>query len=352
MNQSGAVLSRVVQIHLTNHCNLACQHCYSLSGPDQSVSLDLAAISDFLKMAAGEGFECVSFSGGEPFISPNLEEAVSIARQFGLIVTITTNGMILTAQRLARLKHHISLIAVSLDGPPSHHNTMRKSAAAFDGAMRGLTLVKEAGIPFSVIHTVTEATLPHLRWLAETAKCMGARSLQLHPLELTGRALVELRDAAPCGEVAARTYLMSQLLKQDLGPDFTVRADLFNRETLRKNPKHVFAERVPSATELCLSDLVNPIVLEPDGSVVPVCYGFDGRFQIADATLSACDLQVRDWISKKYSEFQDLAISTLDDVLEANGYPFFNWYELLASRSHAGSSGHDRLREILHGPSA
>jgi len=181
MASCGAISLPIVQIHPTRHCNLRCRHCYSTSGPKIHECLDVDLIGRFLGEARQQGYAVASFSGGEPLLYPQIFESIASAAALGFGVTVTTNGMLIDATCAGRLAEHVGLVAVSIDGPPDLHNSMRASAAAFDGALRGIAALRAHGPRFGIIHTVTASSLPHLRWLFDFAREQGAALLQLHP---------------------------------------------------------------------------------------------------------------------------------------------------------------------------
>src|SRR5690349_14177834 len=122
--------TRVVQIHPTRRCNLRCLHCYSSSSPDQRDMLDRALLADALSDCAAAGYHWASFSGGEPLMYPALPELLAHARSLGMQTAVATNGMLLDARRLDRLADVTDMFAISIDGVPESHNTIRGSSRA------------------------------------------------------------------------------------------------------------------------------------------------------------------------------------------------------------------------------
>ncbi len=66
-----------------------------------------------------EGFNVASFSGGEPLLYKELFTVMRHARQLGMTVTATTNGMLLNTERAAQLAENAQLVAISVDGIPA-----------------------------------------------------------------------------------------------------------------------------------------------------------------------------------------------------------------------------------------
>ena len=108
---SGArFLSRVVgsrynpllaQVVVTRRCNLACGYCNEYDDFSPPVPLqDLLARVDHL---AALKTASITFTGGEPLLHPELDQAVRAARRHGMIVTIITNGFRLSRNWIDRL---------------------------------------------------------------------------------------------------------------------------------------------------------------------------------------------------------------------------------------------------------
>lgn len=94
----GRLLTRSLEVHVTDHCNLRCRQCCSLSPflPPWFVEPD-AMRRDLLlakRVLAPRFFKLV---GGEPLLHPRLLDCLRIAREVDIapIVSVTTNGLLL-----------------------------------------------------------------------------------------------------------------------------------------------------------------------------------------------------------------------------------------------------------------
>ncbi|MCB2066391.1 MAG: radical SAM protein [Erythrobacter sp.] len=76
-------------------CNLACANCYIESSPtnDALVWLTLAEVERFLDEIAGQGVREIGFTGGEPFMNPEIIAMVETALERGHRVLVLTNAM-------------------------------------------------------------------------------------------------------------------------------------------------------------------------------------------------------------------------------------------------------------------
>lgn len=78
---------------LTDRCNAACDFCSLSCGPDGQKVMDRELMLRVIREAKALGFESVEFTGGEPFLYPELlEEGARAAREEKLGVVVATNG--------------------------------------------------------------------------------------------------------------------------------------------------------------------------------------------------------------------------------------------------------------------
>ena len=318
-----------VQIHPTLRCNLRCRHCYSSSGPGSWVDLPYEVVARALDDARGLGYEVLAVSGGEPFLYPDLPRVLRHAKSIGFTTTVTTNGSVLDRGRLERVAPHLDGVALSLDGPPAVHNRLRASPRAFPSLLRGVTVVRELGVPFGLVHTVTEQSWADLDWVAEFAADQGASLLQIHPLELVGRALVESTGDALRVDTAQRVYVLAALLEARYRDRFRVQLDLLSVDDLLADPELVYAG---APAEGLAADRISSLVIESDGAVVPVTYGVDRRFAIGDVTRSTLHDSWRSWEEGGYRAFRELCRVVFEEMV-GSGVKLLNWHEQLVERS-------------------
>ena len=192
--------------------------------------LDPALVCGLVSDAARMGYQVISVSGGEPFLYTGLVEVLQHAKKLGLRTTVTTNGYFLEPRRLAALRGCLDILAVSLDGPPESHNRLRGSPKAFERLCSGLKNLQESSLNFGFIHTLTCDTWEQLAWVAEFAAENGARLLQLHPLEMSGRATPVLASLSAPDEALAKAYLLAFALAEKYHDSMLIQVDLLRRK--------------------------------------------------------------------------------------------------------------------------
>lgn len=332
---------RILQIHPTRRCNLRCIHCYSTSGPEHRDELDVTLLRDALSAASSEAYTVAGFSGGEPLLYEPLPELLHHAHQCGMITTVTSNGILLNERRLEMLTGAVDLLAISLDGVPESHNRIRASNRAFESMVARLEGVRRSGIPFGFIFTLTLYNLDELDWVANFALNQGAKLLQIHPLEEVGRAKREMEGARPDEVESAYAYLEMLRIQAALGNRLRVHLDLFDRELLCSEPERVFADDLrENEVTTSLADLVSPLVIEPDGTVVPIQYGFDRRYSLGNLNDGSLSELAACWRSNRYQSFRDLCQRVFKEVTVPAEIPFFNWYEIIGQKSRSTPTLH------------
>lgn len=111
-------------VHVTNHCNLRCRHCFIDFSPKRDLSL---ALYRQLAQDVGPVF-WVDIGGGEPFLRKDLVDIVAAFQT--KMITIPTNGWFVdktvaqTRALRARLDGELT-IALSLDGLQPRHDAIR-----------------------------------------------------------------------------------------------------------------------------------------------------------------------------------------------------------------------------------
>jgi MoaA/NifB/PqqE/SkfB family radical SAM enzyme len=325
---------RIFQIHPTLRCNLRCRHCYSESGPGASLGL----VPDVLKAAISDscalGYEVVSVSGGEPFAYDGLADVLSYAKTLGMKTTVTTNGTLFHGGRLEAASEFLDGVAVSLDGPPELHNAMRASPTAFDRLLRGIEALRALSVPFGIINTLTRANWSHLPWVAQFAVDHGAGVLQVHPLELVGRANSSLRSESLQEETAERAYLMARVSEVKYAERLPIQLDLLLRRDILAHPELIYVGSAEVAfSEDVPANCLGSLVLEADGTVVPVSYGFSRRYSIGDLRESTLLARWPRWKAETYPAFRSLCCSVFAEIKRSDAM-VVPWHELIVERSH------------------
>jgi MoaA/NifB/PqqE/SkfB family radical SAM enzyme len=321
---------RILQIHPTRLCNLLCRHCYSESGPAERGAIDAQVLSAAIADAARLGYSTVAVSGGEPFLYAGLPAVLGTARAHGMTATITTNGTVLTERRVAQVAGLVNLVAVSLDGIPASHNRMRGSPRAFESMVARLDTLRRAQIPFGFIFTLTLHNVHELAWVAEFARAEGARLLQIHPLEETGRAASTLVGSSPDAVEGGYAFLEATRLEEGGGDQLRIQLDLTNGIMVDHDPAAVMGLDSTDDGDAPFADLVSPLVIEADGTAVPLTYGFPRAFALGDIHADPLHVLAARWREEHYPSFRRVCRAVYQRLVSRKRAAMVNWYEMVA----------------------
>jgi MoaA/NifB/PqqE/SkfB family radical SAM enzyme len=265
-----------------------------------------------------------------------LRQLLDHAHACEMVTTVTTNGTLLDARRLDVLRGGADLVAISLDGVPESHNEIRASPRAFDRMRSHLDAVRETGIPFGFIFTLTQYNVNELQWVADFAVREGAKLLQVHPLDDVGRARVKMPGAGPDELESACAFVEVARLQEELGEQIVVHVDLIDRDFLREHPERVFADEAEETSALPFSEVVSPLVIEADGTVVPIQHGFAREFALGSLHAAPLREMMASWRAERLTPFRELCRRVYSETTRPTELPFFNWYETLG-RTAAGA---------------
>lgn len=318
---------RTLQLHPTRTCNLSCRHCYSHSGPQHRGALDQVLVLKLLEDSVALGYGAVSLSGGEPLLWSGLAEALKEARRLGLLTALTTNAMPLNRRLAETLAPLVDLVAVSLDGAPTWHDWVRGKTGAFETMRRRLPLLREAGIPFGFIFTLTRKSLNDIAFVAEFAMESGASLLQIHPLDSgVGRAAEEMLDEEPDGLVANAAYLAALRLQELVEGRLEVHIDIAHRDILRAAPELVLGLAPPEGAPPAA--FAPDLVVEADGTIVPLQHGFPREYALGSLYERALPELLSNWLARAGdAQLRAHLRRSLDRILaEPDAMPAVDWY--------------------------
>ncbi|HPG56180.1 MAG TPA: radical SAM protein [Candidatus Wallbacteria bacterium] len=187
-----AISPRLIAWEMSAACNLKCVHCRACSTMERSENeLSTAECFEFLKdIAAMPGKPVLIMSGGEPLIRPDFFEILEYAAALGINKVLATNATMITEEIAARLAAcGVSAASVSIDGPDAaEHDKFRRVEGAFAKSLKGIELLKAAGIKIQINISVTRHNYGKIDDIFSLAETLGASSIHIFMLVPTGRA--------------------------------------------------------------------------------------------------------------------------------------------------------------------
>ncbi|MBR6873452.1 MAG: thioether cross-link-forming SCIFF peptide maturase [Ruminococcus sp.] len=126
-------------LHVSHDCNLRCEYCFASTGDFgggrmlMDIETGKKAIDFLMKMSANRQTLELDFFGGEPLMNFDVvKQIVAYAREEEkkydkhIRFTITTNGMLLTEDKMDFINEEMSNVVLSIDGRKEINDRMRK----------------------------------------------------------------------------------------------------------------------------------------------------------------------------------------------------------------------------------
>ena len=189
----------VVIWNLIRRCNLACQHCYSISAdidfPGELTTPEIHATMDDLRAF---GVPVLILSGGEPLLHPDIFAISRRAKAMGFYVGLSTNGTLIDRAMLPAIAAiGYDYVGISLDGIEATHDRFRRKAGAYGASLAAVRLLRDAGIKVGLRFTLTQDNAHDLPALLELMDAEGVDKFYLSHLNYGGRGNINRKtDAA------------------------------------------------------------------------------------------------------------------------------------------------------------
>lgn len=164
---------------LTPLCNFRCRMCYvRLDADDLPRHGRLHRADEWLDLARQAmemGTYHITLTGGEALTHPDFEKIYTGLIEMGLLVTVLSNGSLITADAVRLFQtYRPRRLRFTLYG--ASNDTYARLCGApdgFDRVMRGLHLLKDGGVPFSLAFTETTENVDDLDAVLDIAEGLG-----------------------------------------------------------------------------------------------------------------------------------------------------------------------------------
>lgn len=137
--------------YVTYRCNAKCSFCDIWEKPSPYITLENAEQN--LKDLKRLGVNVVDFTGGEPLLHRQLPELLKLAKNLGMITTVTTNAL-LYPKHASKLKGLIDMLHFSLDSPNEEEHNLSRGVQLFDKFEESIKIAKELGERPDILFTV------------------------------------------------------------------------------------------------------------------------------------------------------------------------------------------------------
>ena len=143
-------------------CNIECANCYIESSPknDALLYLSSAEVKDYIAQLQDRqwGVREIAFTGGEPFMNPEIIEMLTASLEAGHEVLVLTNAMrpLMRPRVQAGLRSLLEedgarlTLRVSLDHYSAAFHDLERGVGSFAEALKGMRWLKEVGATMTV----------------------------------------------------------------------------------------------------------------------------------------------------------------------------------------------------------
>lgn len=161
---------------LTSRCNFRCKMCYVQMTPEEQQAFGRELTTqqwlDIARQAVDQGMIYLLITGGEPLLRPDFVQIYTACVQMGVVVSVNTNGSLLTPEIVECFRNHPpERVNVTLYGAsPCRYASVCGNEGGYEKSLRGISMLKEAGIRISLNTTFIQENRPDMQALVAFAK--------------------------------------------------------------------------------------------------------------------------------------------------------------------------------------
>lgn len=184
------IKDKEVCLFITLKCNQRCKFCHRFNG---NATMDFDNIKKVIDKLTEDEINNITFTGGEPFLHPNIIDIVKYAKGKGVKSKIISNGKILAKEPAKReIYQYLDSLTLSLDTIDNNLNEeIGRGYDHFENVKTALESLKENPLKVNVNTVVSKMNLEKLEELGNFLKDYDInvwRSFKFIPLRETAKA--------------------------------------------------------------------------------------------------------------------------------------------------------------------
>jgi len=187
----GQALPQTVFLAPTYRCQCNCAPCYAdVKGRKNVGEMPTEELKAEIDQIKALGAIHLNLTGGEPLLREDIVSLVAHAHDIGLITRISTNGDLLTRDRVAELRRAgLNQCGIAVDdADPDIHDRLRGLPGLFDRAVLGFRFLHEYGIESRLMTYACHNNVPQgLERILELAKQLQVKSVHINFPYASGR---------------------------------------------------------------------------------------------------------------------------------------------------------------------
>lgn len=169
---SGKSYPFLVQLNVTNRCNLRCSYCYGSYYGRPSEEMTFDQIREVIDRLHEAGTFRINLVGGEPLLRSDIGEIIAYIRGKKIHCAMTTNGTLVPNKMDA--VRRLNLVCFSVDGRPEN-NDLSRGKGSYLRVLEGLEACRRRGIPVQLSAVITRMTADDVDFMVSLAREFGCR---------------------------------------------------------------------------------------------------------------------------------------------------------------------------------
>lgn len=170
------------ELYLTDSCNMRCAFCGSWNQHEVANALDIELVKDYLDSLIRNGYRYLSLSGGEPFLYSHLYEVIEYAHSKGLLINLTTNGLLIDEKYLSFVKSKNVMTRISLHTLNRDKFFKVTGVDLLERVTHSIELFKEMNGTFGIGVTVSDYNIDEIDAMAQYALSNNANYIRFTPV--------------------------------------------------------------------------------------------------------------------------------------------------------------------------
>lgn len=179
-------------IKTTNKCNLNCSYCYTHSAKISSSEISpeniVTLLNSLRKQIGNDRTIHMTFHGGEPLLCFSLiKDIIEVIEQnfINIVISIQTNGVLLSKEIIEYCTRKSIRIGVSLDGIFFHDNINRFGKDGnflFTRVLNNIELLIKSNIDFGILSVINKMNYEYIYDFVRNLHAMGVKKFVLNPI--------------------------------------------------------------------------------------------------------------------------------------------------------------------------
>jgi len=168
-----------ITVVTTQKCNLACKGCYVDTRVRSDLDLGMLKENILLPFVALGG-KTIGFSGGEPLLYDGIFDAIRMARQCNLYVSVVTNGVLLnydTAKDL--VESGVNSLQISLDSSDEAYNDSIRGKGNKKSVIQAIENATRVGLSPCLVAVPNKSLLSSFESYVNEARRLKVRSIYI-----------------------------------------------------------------------------------------------------------------------------------------------------------------------------